>query len=33
VLPGAGIRAIPFMLRFVPRGLVLSMVGLIQRGR
>ncbi|HWV97301.1 MAG TPA: SDR family oxidoreductase [Xanthobacteraceae bacterium] len=33
VLPGAGIRAIPFMLRFVPRGLVLSMVGLIQRRR
>lgn len=33
VLPGLGIRAIPFMLRFVPRGLVLMMVGLIQRNR
>ncbi|MCO5132400.1 MAG: SDR family oxidoreductase [Xanthobacteraceae bacterium] len=33
VLPGFGVRAIPFMLRFVPRGFVLTMVGLIQRGR
>lgn len=33
VLPGLGVRAIPFMLRFVPRGFVLMMVGLIQRNR
>jgi short-subunit dehydrogenase len=33
VLPGLGIRAIPFLLRFVPRGFVLTMVGLIQRNR
>jgi short-subunit dehydrogenase len=33
VLPGLGIRAIPFLLRFVPRGFVLMMVGLIQRNR
>ncbi len=33
VLPGLGIRAIPFLLRFVPRGFVLTMVGLIQRRR
>lgn len=33
VLPGLGVRAIPFMLRFAPRGFVLMMVGLIQRGR
>lgn len=33
VLPGLGVRAIPFLLRFVPRGFVLSMVGLIQRRR
>lgn len=33
VLPGLGTRAIPFLLRFVPRGFVLTMVGLIQRNR
>jgi short-subunit dehydrogenase len=33
VLPSLGIRAIPFLLRFVPRGFVLMMVGLIQRNR
>lgn len=33
VLPGFGIRAIPFLLRFIPRGFVLMMVGLIQRNR
>lgn len=33
VLPGLGIRAIPFLLRFAPRGFVLMMVGLIQRKR
>jgi len=33
VLPGLGIRAIPFLLRFAPRGFVLTMVGLIQRNR
>lgn len=32
-LPGLGIRSIPFLLRFVPRGFVLMMVGLIQRNR
>jgi len=33
VLPGLGIRVIPFLLRFVPRGFVLAMVGMIQRRR
>lgn len=33
VLPGFGVRAIPFMLRFVPRGFVLAMVGKLQRRR
>lgn len=33
VLPGLGIRMIPFFLRFVPRGLVLATVARIQRSR
>ena len=31
VLPGAGIKMLPFLLRFVPRGVVLAAVGLFQR--
>ncbi len=33
VLPGLGVRAIPLLLRFVPRGFVLAMVGRLQRRR
>jgi len=33
VLPGFGVRMIPFLLRFVPRGFVLAMVGQLQRRR
>ena len=33
VLPGMGIRAIPFLLRFAPRGFVLSAVARVQQGR
>ena len=33
VLPGLGVRMIPFLLRFVPRGFVLAMVGQLQRRR
>lgn len=33
VLPGLGMKVIPFMLRFVPRGLVVSLVGRVQSRR
>ena len=33
VLPGLGMKVIPFLLRFVPRGVVLGLVSRIQRGR
>jgi len=33
VLPGLGMKIIPFLLRFVPRGVVLSLVSLVQSGR
>lgn len=33
VLPGMGIRAIPFLLRFAPRGFVLSAVARVQQRR
>jgi uncharacterized protein len=33
VLPGLGMKIIPFLLRFVPRGVVLGLVSRIQRGR
>ena len=33
VLPGLGVRIIPFLLRFVPRGIVLRAAGAIQRRR
>lgn len=33
VLPGAGVRAIPFLLRFAPRSVVLAAVTRIQRKR
>jgi short-subunit dehydrogenase len=33
VLPGMGIRAIPFLLRFAPRGFVLGMVSRVQQRR
>lgn len=33
VLPGIGIRMIPFFLRFAPRGLVLAAVAQVQRSR
>lgn len=33
VLPGLGVRMIPFLLRFVPRGFVLAMVGRLQQRR
>jgi uncharacterized protein len=33
VLPGLGIRMIPFFLRFAPRGLVLAAVARVQRSR
>lgn len=33
VLPGLGMKAIPFMLRFVPRGWVLALVGRVQSRR
>lgn len=33
VLPGVGVRMIPFMLRFAPRGLVLASVARVQRKR
>jgi uncharacterized protein len=33
VLPGVGMKVIPFMLRFVPRAWVVAMVGRVQRDR
>lgn len=33
VLPGLGMKIIPFLLRFVPRGVVLNLVSLVQGGR
>ncbi len=33
VLPGLGMKVIPFLLRFVPRGVVLGLVSRIQGGR
>lgn len=33
VLPGLGMKVIPFMLRFVPRGLLVSLVGRVQSRR
>jgi len=33
VLPGLGMKIIPFLLRFVPRGVVLRLVALVQGGR
>ncbi len=33
VLPGVGMKVIPFMLRFVPRGLLVSLVGRVQSSR
>jgi uncharacterized protein len=33
VLPGVGMKVIPFMLRFVPRGLLVSLVGRVQSNR
>jgi uncharacterized protein len=33
VLPGVGMKVIPFMLRFVPRGMLVSLVGRVQSGR
>jgi len=33
VLPGLGIRVVPFLLRFVPRGFVLAAVGRFQLGK
>jgi short-subunit dehydrogenase len=33
VLPGPGMKIIPFLLRFVPRGVVLGLVSRIQKGR
>ena len=33
VLPGIGMKIIPFLLRFVPRGVVLGLVSRIQGGR
>lgn len=33
VLPGLGVRMIPFFLRFAPRGMVLAAVGRVQRRR
>jgi hypothetical protein len=33
VLPGPGMKIIPFLLRFVPRGVVLGLVSRIQNGR
>jgi short-subunit dehydrogenase len=33
VLPGLGMKVIPFMLRFVPRAWVVALVGRIQSGR
>ena len=33
VLPGLGMKVIPFMLRFVPRGLLVSLVGRVQSNR
>lgn len=33
VLPGIGMKVIPFMLRFVPRGLLVSLVGRVQSNR
>jgi short-subunit dehydrogenase len=33
VLPGLGMKIIPFLLRFVPRGVVLSLVSRVQSGR
>ncbi|MES2752307.1 MAG: SDR family oxidoreductase [Pseudomonadota bacterium] len=33
VLPGVGVRMIPFMLRFAPRGMVLASVARVQRKR
>jgi hypothetical protein len=33
VIPGLGVRIVPFLLRFVPRGMVLAAVGRLQRRR
>lgn len=33
VLPGIGMKIIPFLLRFVPRGLLVSLVGRVQSSR
>ena len=33
VLPGLGIKLVPFLLRFFPRGFVLAAVGRLQLGR
>ena len=33
VLPGLGMKVIPFMLRFVPRAWVVALVGRVQSGR
>jgi short-subunit dehydrogenase len=33
VLPGVGVRMIPFMLRFAPRSLVLASVARVQQKR
>jgi hypothetical protein len=33
VLPGFGIKMVPFLLRFFPRGFVLATVGRLQLGR
>jgi hypothetical protein len=33
VIPGFGVRMVPLLLRFAPRGLVLAAVGRLQRGR
>ena len=33
VLPGVGMKVIPFMLRFVPRAWLVSLVGRVQSNR
>jgi len=33
VLPGLGVKMVPFLLRFFPRGFILAAVGRLQLGK
>jgi len=33
VLPGFGVKMVPFLLRFFPRGFILAAVGRLQLGK